>query len=136
MRKVLVSLAAVSAAFVAAPAAAQGYYPQAHYGQGQYGQGYGQGYRGDRGLVRQFDAQINQLLQRLEVSARRGALTPREYRSLRAYGINARQRLHNYARRGLRPNEARDISARIERLRSRIREERRDNRRDRRYRGW
>jgi Spy/CpxP family protein refolding chaperone len=134
MRKVLVSIAAVSAAFVAAPAAAQGFYSQGGFYAGQGGY-MGQGYRGDRGLVRQFDAQINQLLQRIERSAQRGRLSPREYRSLHHYGVDARQRLFNYARNGLSHNEARDISARIDRLRFRIREERQDGR-DRDYRGW
>jgi len=130
MRKVLISIAAVSAAVVAvAPASAQGY-----YGQG-YGQGHGQNYRGDHGLVQRFDSQIAQLHQRIDRSGQRGAISGGEYRSLRNQAQNLRRRLFSFARNGLSRGEAQDISRRIQNLRERIRDERRDGRR---YdnRGW
>jgi|GEM_PF-5599009 len=143
MRKLLITLAAASAAVVAAaPASAQGYH-------GGYDQGRHYGYPGDRGLVRRFEQQINQLQNRIERSAERRAISPGEYRALRSHAANLRQRLHRFAHNGLSRGEVQDIADRIDNLRDRIRDERRDGRRygeryddrrydDRRYdgRGW
>jgi hypothetical protein len=131
MRKVLISIAAASAAFVAVPAAAQGYYGQGYYDQGHYGQGYGQPHYGQHGIVQSFDSRIAQLRHRIERSAERGAITRREYRSLRERADDLRRRLHAYSRDGLSRGEARDISQRIDNLRERLRDERQDGRRGR-----
>ena len=122
MRKFLIPLAAASAALVtAAPASAQGYYgghnPGRHYGQ-----------QGDHGLAQRFNQQIGQLESRIQRSAQRQAISPREYRSLRNHAAQLRQRLHRFARNGLNRGEAQDIANRIDDLRGRIREERRDGR--------
>lgn len=126
MRKVLVSLAAVSAALVAAaPASAQ-------WGQSGYGQRGHSGYPGDRGIMSRFHLQISQLEQRIERSAQRRAISAREYRALREHARELRQRLNRFARNGLSRGEVQDIADRIDNLRDRIRDERRDGRRG----GW
>ena len=117
MRKMLLSLAVVSAALVtAAPASAQ--------------RGYG--YPGDRGLMQRFESQIVQINHRIERSARRRAISGGEYRALREHSRELRQRLYRFARNGLDRGEVQDISDRIDNLRDRIRDERRDGRRG----GW
>lgn len=127
MRKLLISAAVASAAVIAMPASAQGYYDGQGYGQrGNYG------YPGDRGLMQRFHQQISQLEQRIERSAQRRAISPREYRALREHAANLRQRLNRFARNGLSRGEVQDISDRIDNLRDRIRDERRDGRRG----GW
>lgn len=123
MKKLLIGLAATAATFVAvAPASAQSW---ANVAQRGYG------YPGDRGLVNRFSQQIAQQEQRIERSAQRRLLSPSEYRSFRAYAQDIRRRLNSFARDGLSRGEIRDIEARLDRLRERVREERSDNRRNR-----
>ena len=127
MRKLLITLAAASTALVvAAPASAQGYYGGQGYGGHNPGRHYG--HQGDHGLAQRFSQQIGQLQNRIERSAQRQAISPREYRSLRNHAAQLRQRLHQFARNGLNRGEAQDISNRIDDLRERIRDERRDGR--------
>ena len=126
MRKVLISLALVSASVIAAPATAQ---------RGYGGQGYSQpswGYPGDRNLVQRFHQQIAQQEQRIERSAQRRAITANEYRALRNHARELHRRLSRFARNGLTRGEVQDIADRIDNLRDRIRDERRDGRRG----GW
>jgi hypothetical protein len=134
MRKVLVSLAAVSAALVvAAPASAQ---PGYGYGYGHNRPGYG--YPGDRALVQRLHSQIAQIENRIERSAQRRLISGGEYRALRNQAANLHQRLNRFAYNGLSRGEVQDIVDRIDNLRDRLRDERRDGRRydDRPYRGW
>ncbi|HEY0116773.1 MAG TPA: hypothetical protein VGB54_13750 [Allosphingosinicella sp.] len=127
MRKILITIAAASAAFVAAaPASAQGFYAQGAFQRG---------FQGNRGMVQRFDSQIAQLVQRIDRSAQRGAITRNEHRALRNHAADLRRRLYNFARNGMTRGEVQDISDRIDNLGDRIRDERRDGRRNGR-RGW
>ena len=126
MKKILISLAIVTASLTvaAAPASAQ-------YGQ-RGGYGHNQGYPGDRGLVNRFHQQIAQLDNRIERSAHRRAISASEYRALRNHSRELHRRLQRFAYDGLSRGEVHDISDRIDNLRDRLRDERRDGRRG----GW
>jgi hypothetical protein len=119
MRKILLALALATTVFAAAsPVAAQP-------GRG----GFGRPYPADRATVQRFDFQIREAEQRIEMSARRRAISGDEYRALREQARELRQRLFRFANDGLSRGEVQDIADRIDNLRDRLRDERRDGRR-------
>ena len=107
MRKMILSVVAVSAAFTAVPASAQAW-------------------RIQPSVQRQIQTDINQLENRIERAAQRRTITQREATGLRREAL-ALQRQHNrFARNGLDRSEVRQLEAQVNRLRERLRLERRD----------
>lgn len=115
MRKVLISLALVSASLTAIPAAAQGYYG------GVSNRDYA-----SRSVHREIQRDIQQLENRIDRSARRGRISRREAISLRREAVQVRQLHYRYARNGLDRSEARNLAIRLDRLQQRVRYERND----------
>jgi len=132
MRKLLISVAAATATLAAVPAAAQ-------YRDNDRGWDHrddrGRDHRDDRGwdhrgpdrrAVQQLLGQLAQLDQRIERSARRGIVSPREAFSLRREANQIRARLNRTGRDGLSGREFGSLQAQVNRLEQRLRVERRD----------
>lgn len=109
MRKVLLSLAALTVVASAAPASAQG-----------YGRGY------DDRSWQPVERRLDRLQDRIQRGVESGRLTRREAQGLRAEFRDLVQRERGYSRNGLTWQERADLDARFERLNQRIRYERRD----------
>lgn len=120
MKKVLLSLAAVSALAASLPAAAQGY----GYGYGQQ-PAYGRPGYDDRAWT-PVQVRLERLHERIQRGVESGRLTRREAQGLRAEFRDLVQREHAYSRNGLSWQERADLDARFDRLAARIRWERRD----------
>jgi hypothetical protein len=116
MRKLLVSVAVATATLAAVPAAAQ--YQRQHYGWSQRGP--------DRQAVRQLLAELAQVEQRIDRSARRGIISPREAFGLRREANHIRARLQRTGRDGLNGREFANLRIQVNRLEQRVRLERRD----------
>ena len=116
MRKLMISLAAAGTALAfATPAAAQ-YYP----GQGG-GYGYnGYGYNGNWGQVRSLQARIDRIEDQIRRFDRRDVIGDRRADRLRDEADRIEHRLHERARGGLNPYEAREIEYRIARLEQQV----------------
>jgi hypothetical protein len=115
MRKILVSVALATATLAAVPAAAQ------------YNSNHGWHQRGpDRRAVQNLLAELNQVEQRIERSARRGIISPREAFGLRREANQIRARLSRSGRDGLSGREFANLRIQVNRLEQRVRLERRD----------
>lgn len=124
MKKVLLSIAAVSALAVALPAAAQGYGPS--YGQRGYdSRGYDNRGYDSRGWT-SVEVRLERLHDRIQRGVESGRLTRREAQGLRMEFRDLVQRERAYSRNGLTWQERADLDARFDRLAARIRLERRD----------
>jgi len=119
MRKVLLSLAALSAVATAAPAMAQ-----------PYGHAYGHQQRGydSRGWT-PVEVRLDRLYTRIERGVESGRLTRREAHGLRYEFRELVNRERAYSRNGLSYQEQADLNARFERLNARVRFERQDGER-------
>ena len=120
MKKVLLSLAAVTAIAAAAPAVAQ-----------PYGVAYGyNNHRNDRVSVNERETA---LARRIDTAFRRGELSPYEASRLMGQLRQIEAIEHRYRRtgRGLTANERIELNARLDRLQAQVRVEIRDD--DRRY---
>ena len=119
MRKFLVSVAVATAALAAVPAAAQ-YHPGRghHLGWQQRGP--------DRHAVIQLLRRLDRAEQRIHLSARRGAISPREAFGLHREANRVRNRLHWAGRNGLSGREFASLRFQVDRLQARLRSERRD----------
>ena len=115
MRKFVLSVAAAGTALaLTSPAAAQNYYPQSQ----PYG--YGNGYDAYYGQVRALQARIDRVQWQIDRLGRYNGLRNGSSSRLREESRNIERRLHNAARYGLSPYEARDINNRIARLEQRV----------------
>jgi hypothetical protein len=122
MRKVLIALATAGAALIAASPAAAQYYPGQSYGQGYGYNGYGYngyGYN-NYGQVRALQARIDGIERQIRYLDRRDRIRDRRADDLRREANGIEHRLHERARHGLNPYEARDIEVRIARLEQRV----------------
>lgn len=125
MRKLLVSLAVATATLTAVPAAAQnrGY---DHRGDDRRWDDR-RDHRGpDRRAVNQLIRQLDEVDQRINRSARRGIISPREAFGLRREANQIRNRLHRAGRNGLSGREFAELRVQVNRLEQRLRIERRD----------
>jgi sRNA-binding protein len=115
MRKLLVSVALATATLAAVPAAAQ------HHNSGwsQHGP--------DRRAVNQLVRELGQVETRIDRSARRGFISPREAFGLRRDANRVRLQLNRAGRNGLSGREYASLRVQVNRLEQRVRLERRDN---------
>lgn len=116
MRKLLISVAVATATLAAVPAAAQ--YRDSNHAGWQRGP--------DRRAVQHLLGELAQVDQRIERSARRGILSPREAFSLRRESNQIRARLNRTGRDGLNGREFASLQTQVNRLEQRVRLERRD----------
>ena len=119
MRRIVLSLAAAGAALIAASPAAAQYYPQPQpYGYGApYGNAYGYN---NWGRVRSLQARLDRIERQINHLDRRDRISGRTADRLREEARRIERRLHERARGGLNPYEARDIELRIARLEQRL----------------
>ena len=116
MRKILVSVALATATLAAVPAAAQ----YNHHDNSGWHRG------PDRRAVRNLLAQLDHVEQRIDRSARRGIISPREAFGLRREANQIRARLSRSGRDGLSGREFANLQVQVNRLEQRLRFERRD----------
>ena len=116
MRKIVLSLAAAGAALAAASPAVAQYYPAPQ--PAPYG--YNNGFRGNWGEVRALQQRIDNVERQIDRLNRRDRVGDRTADRLRDEAQNIERRLHERARGGLDPREARDIQYRIQRLEQRV----------------
>lgn len=116
MRKMLLSLAAAGAALVAASPAAAQYYPPPPVPA----PGYGNGFQGNWGEVRELRARIDNVERQIDRLERRDRVGDRTADRLRDEARGIENRLRERARGGLDPREAGDIQFRIQRLEQRV----------------
>ena len=125
MRNFLISLAIGTATLAAVPAAAQ--YRGGNDRQWDQRDERGWYNRGpNRRAVQQLLIRINEAEQRIDRSARRGFISPREAVSLRREANQIRNRLHRAGRDGLTGREFAQLNGRVNELEQRLRYERRD----------
>ncbi len=121
MRKLLVSVALATVTLAAVPAAAQ--YQNPHSGWSQRGSDH----RGvNQRAVLQLSRELNQVETRIERSARRGIISPREAFALRRQANQVRFQLSRSGRNGLSGREFASLQVQVNRLEQRVRVERRD----------
>jgi hypothetical protein len=129
MKKILTSMAAVSALAIAAPAVAQSGYGQGSYGQGSYGQGgYGQNGYPQNGYG-QYGAQANgnvsaragQLQARIDAGVQSGTISRQEAVSLRQQLRQLVQLERRYAANGISGQERADLQQRLRYVRQQLR---------------
>jgi hypothetical protein len=124
MRKFLVSVAIATATLAAVPAAAQ--YHSDNRGWDQRDDR-GWNHRGpDRRAVQQLLIRVDQAEQRIDRSARRGIISPREAFGLRRDANQLRRQISLASRNGLSGREFGELQMRVNRLEQRLRSERRD----------
>jgi hypothetical protein len=124
MRKLLISFAVATATLAAVPAAAQ---YRDHNQNWNHRDDRGWNQRGpDRRAVQQLLGELAQVDQRIERSARRGFVSPREAFSLRREANQIRARLNRTGRDGLSGREFASLQVQVNRLEQRVRIERRD----------
>lgn len=126
MRKFFISLAVATATLTAVPAAAQ---PRDHDSRWDHRDDRRDDRRDgryDRGAVHRLLGELARVDQRIERSARRGIISPREALSLRRESNQIRAHLNRSARNGLSGREVQQLRIQIERLEQRVRIERRD----------
>lgn len=121
MRKLLIGLATAGAALIAASPAAAQYYPGQSYGQGYGYNGYGYNGYGNWGQVRALQARIDNVERQIRRLDRRDVIRDDRADRLREEADRIEHRLHERARGGLNPWEARDIEGRIARLEQHVR---------------
>jgi hypothetical protein len=126
MRKIVLSVAAAGAALVAASPAAAQYRPQpqpAPYGYNNgynNGYGYNNGFQGNWGQVRSLQVRIDNVERQINRLDRRDRIRDRSADRLRNEANGIERRLHDRARNGLDPREARDLEVRVARLEQRV----------------
>lgn len=142
MRRLIISAAVTAAAVLAAaPATAQyrgdhdrsGWDRQDRDGRNweendrddRDGRGWNQ-HGPSRQAIHQLIRHLDRAESRIERAARRRAISPREYQSLRREAQNIRARLHSAGRDGIGGREYGALRHRIARLEQRVRHERRD----------
>lgn len=124
MRKLLISVAVATATLAAVPAAAQ---YRGNDRNWEHRDDRGAHHRGpDRRAVQQLLGELAQVEQRIQRSARRGIISPREAFSLRREANQIRTRLHRSSRDGLSGREFASLRVQVNRLEQRLRVERRD----------
>ena len=131
MRKFLVSVALATATLAAVPAAAQYQGSNRQWDQ-RDDRGWDQRddryHRGpDRRAVQQLLIRLDNVQQRIDRSARRGVISPREAFSLRREANQVRSQISRAGRNGLSGREFAELNVRVNRLEQRLRYERRDN---------
>ncbi|WP_129791214.1 hypothetical protein [Sphingosinicella sp. CPCC 101087] len=115
MRKLLISVALAASTLAAVPAAAQYH----NSGWSQHGP--------DRRAVNQLVRELDRVENRIERSARRGVISPREAFGLRRDANQVRFHLNRAGRNGLSGREFASLRVQVNRLEQRVRIERRDN---------
>jgi len=128
MRKFLISVALVSTALSAAPAMAQDYGRQGydHRDERRDDRGDWNRYGPARPAVNNLLRQLDQVDFRIERSARRGIISPREAFGLRRESRQIRIRLGYRGRDGLSGREFASLQMQVNRLEQRLRLERND----------
>lgn len=116
MRKLLISVAIATATLAAVPAAAQ--YRDAGYGWNHHGP--------NRHAVGRLIERLDRVENRIDRSARRGIISPREAFTLRRQANRLEFRLHRAGRDGLSGREFASLRYQVDRLEQRLRLERRD----------
>lgn len=113
MRKLFVSVALATATLAVVPAAA-------HPGHGwsQHSQ--------DRHAFGELLQRLDRVEHRIDRSARRGIVSPREAFSLRRYANRIEYRIHRAGRQGLSRRQFAELNLQVDRLERRLRIERRD----------
>ena len=124
MRNFLISLAIGTATLVAVPAAAQYRGNDRQWDQRDERGWYNRG--PNRRALQQLLIRISQAEQRIDRSARRGAISQREAVSLRREANQIRNRLQRAGRDGLTGREFAQLNGRVNQLEQRLRYERRD----------
>jgi hypothetical protein len=124
MRKFILSVALATATLAAVPAAAQYRGNDRQWDQRDERGWYNRG--PNRRAVQQLLVRINEAEQRIDRSARRGVISPREAISLRREANQIRNRLHRAGRDGLTGREFAQLNGRVNQLEQRLRYERRD----------
>ena len=107
MRKIVLSLVAMSTAFAAVPASAQMW-------------------RIQPAVQRQIQGDINQLSTQIQRAQQRRTISAREATSLRRDALQLQKTHNRFARNGLDRNEVRQLEQQVNTLRQRLRLERRD----------
>jgi len=134
MRKLLVSVALATVTLAAVPAAAQ-YHNSGWSQRGSDHRGEDRAdHRGedrfrhgpDRRAVNQLHRELAQVESRIERSARRGIISPREAFGLRRQANQVRFQLNRAGRNGLSGREFASLRVQVNRLEQRVRMERRD----------
>lgn len=130
MRKILVSFAVAAAALAAVPAAAQYRDHDSRWQDRWEDRGDHRGdwnrYGAGRGAVFSLLRDLDQVENRIDRSARRGIISPREAINLRRESIHIRQRLHFAGRNGITGRELGRLQFQVNRLERHLRYERRD----------
>jgi len=107
MRKVLISIAMMSATMAAVPASAQAWRVQPR-------------------VQREIQQDINQLQNQIQRAAQRRTISQREAVGLRRDAINLQRTYNSYLRGGLNRAEVSDLQSRVNRIHLKLRLERRD----------
>ena len=124
MRTFILSVALATATLAAVPAAAQYRGNDRQWEQRDERGWYNRG--PNRRAVQQLMIRINEAEQRIDRSARRGFISPREAISLRREANQIRNRLHRAGRDGLTGRDFAQLNGRVNQLEQRLRYERRD----------
>jgi hypothetical protein len=126
MRKLLVSVALATVTLAAVPAAAQ-YHNSGWSQRGSDHRAEDRLRHGpDRRAVNQLHRELAQVESRIERSARRGIISPREAFGLRRQANRVRFQLNRAGRNGLSGREFASLRVQVNRLEQRVRMERRD----------
>ena len=124
MRKLLVSVALATAALAAVPATAQ--YQDRHWDdRGSYGDR-GHGHRVSWQAVNDLRRDLARIEDRIDRSARRGAISRREAFGLRREADRIENRLQRASRGGISGREFAQLRVEVNRLRQHLQVERRD----------
>jgi len=107
MRKVLISIAMLSATIAAVPASAQAWRIQPR-------------------VEREIQSDINQLQNQIQRAQQRRAISQREAVGLRRDAINLQRTYNSYLRGGLNRTEVRTLQNQVNRIHIKLRLERRD----------
>jgi septal ring factor EnvC (AmiA/AmiB activator) len=129
MRKLLISIAAVSVVAIAAPAAAQWAPPVYHY------QPYNYGAFQYRPFAQAMEVRVQRIRRDIRAMQARHILSWREARSLEHQAADLQARIYRASRNGIQPGEARRIENQIRKLEFRVQREATDwnNRPNRRH---
>lgn len=107
MRKVMISIAMLSATIAAVPASAQAWHIQPR-------------------VQREIQQDINQLQNQIQRAAQRRTISQREATGLRRDAINLQRSYNSYSRNGLSRSEVANLQVGVNRVHARLRLERRD----------
>ena len=107
MRKVMISIAMLSATIAAVPASAQAWHIQPR-------------------VQREIQQDINQLQNQIQRAAQRRTISQREATGLRRDAINLQRSYNSYSRNGLSRAEVANLQVGVNRVHAKLRLERRD----------